>query len=184
MNAPSLRLLRYEVTEVALRAVETFDIEKKSDGTLNFTLGTARSAMTQQAFKVALEMSFPAAENRNVPYDVRFTVTGHFISNVWLSPSGLPAFIVTNALTILYGVARGLIGQISATSTNGLFVLPTVLFSSSVSEAAAESNSSIISDDAYRALTRKHIESPKGALGRTHQEKRPKAKRKVSRKKT
>jgi preprotein translocase subunit SecB len=166
MAAPKLTIRRYEIEEVAVREINGYDENHDANGTVEYALGTSRAKDDRQAFRVILALSFVAEKGRNVPYEVTLRLTGYFTSNVWLPERHLPASIATNAATILYGIARGLIGQITSSGVHGLFVLPTLLFSNFLAESAQNEKSGIISDEEYRKLWQretKFLEAPKAS---------------------
>ncbi len=65
--------------------------------------------------------------------------------------------IVVNALTQLYGVSRGIVGQATAGGINDRFVLPSVTFDDLVRKGADDPASNIISDSDHNDLAAKEV---------------------------
>src|SRR5438045_7375498 len=59
----------------------------------------------------------------NLPYGLTIVVEGYF-EYPFAFEGPVPKNLILNALMILYGIARGVVAQLTAAAVNGKFVLP------------------------------------------------------------
>lgn len=80
-------------------------------------------------FLVEFNMSCnEAEENAGSPYSFSLTINGIFGFEKDVSKEAMEKMVGLNCVSILYGLARGIIAQISAHTPKGKIILPTVNF--------------------------------------------------------
>lgn len=75
-------------------------------------------------------------ERANLPYDLSIAVRGFFQAPHPITPLEIPAPLVLNAVSILYGIARGHVGQTTGTFPHGPMTLPAATFVDLIERAA------------------------------------------------
>lgn len=146
-SSPLLSFLNYQPLGLKIEPDTNFDRSRPQRAQIEATFGVSRHESATQQFLIAFSCRlFRTTAEDNLPYAVEFGLTGEFLAAQKLEPDGIPARAVNNALSLLYGVARGIIGQATAGSVNGRFVLPTVTFDDLVAEAAAKADSQVKGD--------------------------------------
>jgi len=124
-----------------------------------FTVG--RDPEQKQRFEVTLSANiYKGSADENAAYLVEFTIAGQFWSNVLLTPRGVPALIVINALSLLYGAARGIVGQVTAGGVHDRFVLPSLGFDGLVRRGADDPESNIITDQEHNNFVSDGLAAP------------------------
>lgn len=112
---------------------------------LGFAAAADESA--EHSFRVALRVRLHAdglARPANLPYFVTINLQGAFDTPVRIAPTAIPASLVLNALMILYGVARGIVGDATNNFAHGRVVLPSVSFDSIVEKASRDSSTPVV----------------------------------------
>jgi preprotein translocase subunit SecB len=82
----------------------------------------------------------------NLPYHVRIMLEGYFECPLAFEGQ-VPKNVILNALMILYGIARGIIGQTTASAVNGKFVLPSLAFDDLVNRAESTPDRTVETSD-------------------------------------
>ena len=67
-------------------------------------------------------------EEEKNPYNISISLSGHFLFPGKTDKQKRDRLLLLNGTSILYGIARGLISQITANSVHGKWVIPTVNF--------------------------------------------------------
>ncbi len=117
------------------------------------TFAIARTEQDPQRFSILFQCDVPGKSKKpNVPYRCTIALSGDFRSMRKLKPTAIPAGVVNNALTILYGVARGIVGQATAAAPAGKFVLPAVTFDSLVLAATKDPDTTVVLDEWLQAV--------------------------------
>ncbi|MHB0970964.1 MAG: hypothetical protein ACYC7A_20110 [Thermoanaerobaculia bacterium] len=115
-------------------------------------------------FRAFLDLTFTAGtEESNVPYDVRIAVLAYFQTPIDMGPdrTKMPARVINNALMIIYGIARGIVGQATAANAHGQFVLPAMTFDRLIAESkiAFEDQPMETAKKSHKQTSRKHESS-------------------------
>ena len=127
---PPLEIQDYFVEDIAVRANPGFDTKKGGAGTgLNFSFDIFRKGKAP-AFMILMSIKAGnlSKETMNSPYAVRLTIRGFFSFFPGTPEEVIDKTIGLNGLSILYGVARGVVAQATANGPHGKFLLPTVNF--------------------------------------------------------
>lgn len=140
---PQLEVFDYRLRHFYIQQNAEFASEERVGGSVTLTSGVALAEEDAYTFQVTLGAVFPADEISNYPYVMEVAIEGDFRS-VYPSDNGrIPAFLASNAMLILWGMARGIAGPVTAMFEEGLFVWPTVSFDNFVRDAAGKDNSGI-----------------------------------------
>lgn len=147
MSRPLLDFLDYHVSRIQVEPETSFNEELPGRAQIQTSFAVARDPEQAQRFRLTLSLkTFKGAEDENLPYVVELTVVGDFRSAIVIPSEGVPGQVVTNALALLYGVARGIVGQLTADGANNRFTLPTVSFALLVNTAIGKTGSHVIAD--------------------------------------
>lgn len=153
MTRPLLNFLDYRLERLRFEPESSFSAETPQRARIEASFGVNRDPKELQRFDVVLNVRFYKDNaDENVAYIVDCSLMGEFWANVFLTPVGVPALMVMNALSQLYGVARGIIGQATAGGVHGRFVLPSVTFDELVTQATVDPTSNVITDAAHKDL--------------------------------
>ena len=63
-----------------------------------------------------------------MPYQIAFKISGFFSFPPDTEEETIQKMVGLNALAVLYGIARGVVAQVTANGPHGKFILPTVNF--------------------------------------------------------
>jgi preprotein translocase subunit SecB len=140
-----LNFLDYYLSRVQVEPEISFAPDKGQRAGIQASFVVGRDPSQKQRFDVTLSVKiYKGNPDDNLPYIVDFTIIGRFWSNLTLTSRGVPVQSVTNAISLLYGVARGVVGQLTAGGVNDRFVLPSVTFDDLVKRGAGETGSNVI----------------------------------------
>ncbi len=147
-SRPLLSFLDYQQLTLRIEPDQAFDRGRPQSAQIETTFGISRHESERQKFLVVFTCHlFRTDENANLPYEVEVGLHGEFYSNLQLGSDGVPARAVLNALSLLYGVGRGIVGQATGGGVNGRFVLPTVTFDELVYQAINNPESQVTADE-------------------------------------
>ena len=107
----------------------------------------AANAEGEHEFSVRLVVRFhdeDDIEAPNLPYVAEIAVIGYFSSGIKIGKDAIPAPLAVNALNIIYGVMRGVLGQITSTFHYGAFVAPAIVFDQLVDRASRTEGTAIV----------------------------------------
>jgi len=156
VSRPLLNFLDYYLSRLHVEPETSFVADRPQQAQIHAGFVVGSDPDEVQRFQVTLSVKvYKAAPEQNVPYDVDFSVLGEFWANLPLTTRGVPAPVVNNALILLYGVARGVVGQLTAGAVHDRFVLPAVTFANLVERGAQEKDSNVITAEEHNALTAK-----------------------------
>jgi hypothetical protein len=152
-SVPLLNFLDYQLVGVKIQADEAFDADRPGRAQIDASFAVHRHISEPQKFMISLVCRvFRSTKHEdqpvNLPYRVEIGLTGEFFSAVPLAPDGIEGRVVNNALSLLYGVGRGIVGQATGGGVNGRFVLPTITFDSLIEQAAMNPESQVKADPA------------------------------------
>ncbi len=150
---PILNFLDYEIRRLNIRARDDFEAVRPQKAQIQSGFTVARSPEEPQRFRLTLmcrifrdDPAEKSVDDQNLAYDLDLEIHGEFWSVLQISPDTLPATLALNALMILYGVARGVVGQATGGGANGRMILPTVLLDDLVGRSTENPNSGVAPD--------------------------------------
>lgn len=108
---------------------------------IELQFAAAADAGEEHRFRVALRIRLHdenLQKPANLPYFVTIHLQGLFETPLQVAPTAIPAPLVQNALTVLYGTARGIVGQVTSNFGDGAIVMPAVTFNAIVERASRD----------------------------------------------
>jgi len=78
--------------------------------------------------KLSLRFFSPEKSASKCPYILNITLLGRFVFLEKINKMDRDNLLLLNGTSILYGIARGIVSQITANSRNGKWILPTLNF--------------------------------------------------------
>lgn len=130
-HPPSLDVQAYHVHELWLRALEDYEPERPSRGGISVDFDVQQSEADQSRYRIIMRINLAEggySPEENPPYALRIVIFGYFAFDEGTSEEVMLRMINFNGLSILYGIARGLMGQATGSSVHGQFLLPAVNF--------------------------------------------------------
>lgn len=139
---PPLDVVAYHVSEFMIRALDEYSREKAGRGEFEVNFDVERSETSPRDFRMVMNIEFATkgySEEQNPPYSLRLKIAGFLTFREGVSEEQMLRMVNVNGASILYGIARGFVGQATGACQNGQFVLPAVNFIElvKVREAAA-----------------------------------------------
>lgn len=140
-SPPLLDIQAYHVAEFVFRALSEYDHERPTSSAIgvNFTIDQHE----EDPLEFRIEMRLQVAETGysadiNAPYSISLTIVGYFTFAEGTENDVMQRMIHLNGLSILYGIARGFVGQATGAGRYAQYVLPTVNFISLLQERLAK----------------------------------------------
>ncbi len=133
-HQPPLDIEDYWIESLELRALDTYDSDQPLVGSVAFGLRYVRVDepdmwTLHMQLKVNTPPSVPEADDDlNAPYYVNLVIAAQFRFAAQIPDDMKHRMLVTNAPAMLYGVARGLLGQATSSARHGRMVLPSMNF--------------------------------------------------------
>lgn len=126
MSSP-LNLNQYLIDRVIFHANPMNDPEKAGKDTLNVVVEVRRRKKSRD-FNIALTISINRSkkEAKKHPYSFEIGIWGNFTFANDVSEEDMLRMIQPLGTSILYGTARGYIGQLTGSAPYGCFVLPNI----------------------------------------------------------
>lgn len=163
-NVP-VNIFNYTIRELTVRPHPGYRDDADLSAQVQTTGSVSRSNENKQLFQVTLLARFFSGNpDENLPYDVTIAIDGEFVSFVNIPSDAIPARWFHTALAMIYGIARGVVGQTTAAGLNGKFVLPAVLLNDLVSTATNDPNSGVISDATFQQYLEEQKQLAKAAV--------------------
>lgn len=128
---PQLDIERYHVDSFALTAHDDYDHSRESAGDLTVDFDIAERVDDALSYRLAMNIRVAEAgymSETNAPYTIAMRIVGYFLFAEGTPDETKARMLNLNGASILYGVARGFVGQATGASTHGQFVLPAVNF--------------------------------------------------------
>ncbi len=126
------QLSRYEIESIAVTPNNKYNSELKSHtGDVTSTLHVAGHKTDPKKFIVVLELLVHPTKGREskfYPYNIAIKGRGHFVFKDKPETDIAARILNVNGASILYGLLRGQITQITAQSVRGQFILPPLNF--------------------------------------------------------
>lgn len=142
-RVPLINISDYTVDHVTFEPLPDYTEAEPVACSISVSFRAERQPENNQFFRVLALFKFDTADMEpdavpkpNAPCKAAIAITGYFVTAVAL-PDGemFPAVVVSNAMQIIYGVARGVIGSVTASLASGKLVIPTVQFEEMVLKA-------------------------------------------------
>ncbi len=143
---PPLDVQAYHVDEFGLRALDEYDPERPSRGAFDIDFDIHQHSEDPKAFRITMRIKFAErgyTAEENPPYTITLTITGYFVFAEETPNSVMERMIDINGASILYGIARGFVGQATGASRHDQFVLPAVNFIELVKARAASASEGV-----------------------------------------
>lgn len=128
---PPLDIRQYEVETFAFYAHPDFDSSRDNLGALDVNFNITQNAEEEREFRIDMKVRLAEKGDRpdeNAPYSITLDIVGYFLFAAGTSEDLMFRMIYANGASILYGVARGFVGQATGAAKYGQFVLPAVNF--------------------------------------------------------
>jgi preprotein translocase subunit SecB len=124
-----LNFEEYFVEEIYVKAKPKFEKKGRNEGEIAISFDIKRKDM-ELRFMIPMEikLNHSKKDSFNAPYQVILKITGFFSFPKGTDEETIHKMIGLNGLSILYGVARGVIAQATANCPHGKFILPSVNF--------------------------------------------------------
>lgn len=154
---PPLDVQAYHIHELTFRALSEYDPEQVSAGGLDVDFDVQRNENAPNDYRIILRVKLAQdgyTPDENPPYSLSLTIVGYFTFAPDTPEDIMGKMINLNGTSILYGIARGLVGQATGAGVHGQFVLPAVNFVALVNERAR------MQQAAVAASENKAIEAP------------------------
>lgn len=147
---PLLTILDFTLLEFSVQRHELYRAGEALQASVRSTYRIGRIDESPERFGIFLTLEyFASKESENIPYDLTIGLSGDFASFARLDADAVPETMVVNALAMLYGVARGIVGQTTAKAAHGSFTLPAITFYDLVADSLQNDRPGVISDDEY-----------------------------------
>ena len=122
--------------------VEGIDIEKSNEISVAMSFDYEIAFKTDNPFIVKTVMQYTVGPNTEddkprCPYKIQADIEGVFSFREDTLKEHMPIISRINSLTILFGILRGEIANITGSFKNGKFILPTVMMQDVVKEVEA-----------------------------------------------
>lgn len=145
---PQLELHDAHLLDVTVQANPAFEGTNDPKATVAFQHTSARHASDPSRIRVELRARISSEDNepRRKPYWIEIAVAGYFKSREEKPGGEVPWLLVENALTILYGVARGIVTSVTGSGPYGKFLLPTITFARATEEPSQSPGTMQIAD--------------------------------------
>jgi preprotein translocase subunit SecB len=127
---PRLEIDNYYLDELVVKSNSSYDHGSDSHGdpcepAINFDFYRKDEADTRFLVKFSVEIG---EGDTRLPYHIRLLLYASFDASNDANQTLIDQLVAANAAPILYGIARGIVGQTTAQAIHGRFVLPTVNF--------------------------------------------------------
>jgi preprotein translocase subunit SecB len=121
-----LEVESYYVREWHLTTNSEYDYGRPAVGELDVDYGVFDHPDDSSRFQVVMSVSVSLDEQRanNEPYAMSLQLNGFFRFKENIDSDAKVGMVFSNAVPILYGIARGAVGQLTAISFNGPVMLP------------------------------------------------------------
>lgn len=131
LSPPPLDIWQYFVEELALRALAEHESDRGHSGSVGVDFEVQRNEKNPIEYRIIMRIKLAESgyvPEENPPYSLALTISGYFRFEAGTDEPTMKRMLHVNGTSILYGIARGLVGQATGASVHGQFVLPTVNF--------------------------------------------------------
>lgn len=161
---PQLELRDSHLLDLQIRTNPEFDGKADPKTTVSFAHTSGRHVSDPRQLRVELRVRIDPKDNdaKRKPYWIEIAVVGYFTSRDEKPEGDVPPVVVENALTILYGIARGIVSSVTGNGPHGKFLLPTITFAKTVDRPVAATKPMQIADKPTNPKVRaRKTQSPK-----------------------
>lgn len=125
-----LNFNEYFIDEFSLAVNRTFESGEARTGTIDVDFDIKRSGDNPLDFMVTLLVYLNKSDEafHRADYRIFLKLTGYFSFNEGVTEEAINGMIAPNGLSMLYGVARGIVSNTTATSWHGKLMLPAINF--------------------------------------------------------
>lgn len=131
MKLSPIQLQAYALTELSYRANQSFDNNKPTtykESDLVVTCACRPAAGKNLAWEVAQSIRLQPSEKANAPYYVSLQITGVFRLHPKIPTDRIEAIVRFNGSTVLFGISREILRNVTAAGPFPQLLLPTVDF--------------------------------------------------------
>jgi preprotein translocase subunit SecB len=148
-HEPPIKLEGFTLLNLAIDTVDRFDCDAEtSESRLEIGFVPELHPEDAHRFRVTVSVTMgPDTKSSNVPYSLSARSTAYFVASQEIERDAVDPALFVNALTIMYGVLRGIVLQCTAAAGNGPAILPTVMMVDVVASQIA-SDQTIAADSA------------------------------------
>lgn len=128
---PPLDVHAYHVQALVFKAHNDYKPEQTSSGEIDVDFQVQKDEVKPNVFRIDMRIQLAASgytPDENTPYSIDLTIVGYLSFASATSEEVMNRMIFINGPAILFGIARGIVGQATGASKHGQFVLPTVNF--------------------------------------------------------
>lgn len=125
-----LNMTEYFIDELFVASNRDYSPAETRVGTIDVDFDIRRNAENPLDFMLSMSIELNKSEEsfQVGDYRVILKLTGFFRFNDGVDENAINGMISQNGLSILYGVARGVVSQATATSWHGKVILPSINF--------------------------------------------------------
>jgi preprotein translocase subunit SecB len=127
MPQPPLNIENYFIDEITVKANPDFDPKRGQTKTgINISSNVGQKKDDDLRFRVWMDIKAGnvTPEAFNSPYNIHLTLRGFFSFAKGTPKEIVDKMLSINGTSILYGIGRGVVVQITASGPNGKFILP------------------------------------------------------------
>ena len=125
-------------TDFKLRKGPGKPVEMRGQVKIQFDIKQRKGNDTAYMIPLTIEVNESQDHPASSPYYVFVAIRGFFSFNKREDPETTAKMISLNGLSMLYGVARGIVGQATAACPHGKFILPSMNFVELLKRKASE----------------------------------------------
>ena len=118
----------YHVLDIRLTANTGYDNDKPSVGGVDVDFDVYPHPEEPRRFHVSMSIDIAGDETSNEPYALHLQLSGFFSFKPESTEETVTKMLFSNAVPILYGIARGCVGQVTGNALNGALMLPAFNF--------------------------------------------------------
>lgn len=141
MKISPLQLERYFSTDLHFTANRQFDAEKPveiTDAQFSVQASALRSKEQAKQWQITLHIQYQPAASANAPYAFSLEMVGFFEVAGGFPEEKTEQLVRTNGATMLYGIAREIVRDLTARGPHAALVLPSVSFFEPFKKTAAQ----------------------------------------------
>lgn len=135
-----LNIKEYFVDEISIRTNSEFQKKDLVSGSVKVDFDIMRNDSNPLEFMIPLTiiLNKEEADFCEAKYAIQLKLTGFFVFEVGTNEETINRMIGPNGLSILYGVARGIVAQTTANCWHGKYILPSLNFIEILKNRAAQ----------------------------------------------
>lgn len=120
-----LEIQNYFIEEISLKTNKGFDRSKTLQAEVAVSCEIQQRKDDNFRYRIGMEIKVDVSPGaQNVPYNIHLIIVGFFHFDNTIDQETIDRMLVNNGTSIVYGLARGIVAQVSANGPNGKFILP------------------------------------------------------------